>query len=122
MELLALFALVAIIGWQLLNLRTEIKAQRTSTTLFMSVESNEIDEKIGIPLKSIQLRKTFSNPIQVVPGMQYSIPGESRQINVTRVVFDEFGRGIHLSNIQVPGSKVDDEAKSYVRGGWQSDA
>lgn len=122
MEILALFVLLAIIGWQLLNLRTEIKSQRTSTTLYMSVESNEIDEKIGIPRKSIQLRKKFSNSIHVVPGMQYSIPGESKQIMVNRVVFDEFGRGIHLSSRQVPESQVDDEAKSYARGGWQSDA
>lgn len=122
METLALFTLLAIIGWQLLNIRTEIKSQRTSTTLYMSVESNEIDEKIGIPRKSIQIRKKLSNSIQVVPGMQYSIPGDSRQIMVTRVVFDEIGRGIHLSNRQVPESQVDDEAKSYARGGWQSDA
>lgn len=105
------------VAWQVIEVRNEIAGLRTSTTLFMTVESKERDQD-GIPNKTIQLRKKVTLPTVVVPGMEYSIPGEHRQLLVTRVVFDDWGRGVHIAERRVPEAQVEQEAKSFACGGW----
>jgi hypothetical protein len=122
MENIFLTALLILIGWSVFAIRKAINVRNTSTTLFLSIESNEQDEN-GIPLESVHLLKKTNISFAIVPGMELVEPGERRSLQVSRVVFEDFqnnARGVYLQSKRMQLSQLEGMASEYLKHGWQN--
>jgi hypothetical protein len=93
-----------------------------STTLFLSIESNEQDEN-GIPLENVKLLKKTNISFAIVSGMELAEPGEHKSLKVSRVVFEDFqhnARGVHLQTKRIELSQLESTVNGYLKHGWQN--
>lgn len=122
MENIFLTALLIVIGWNIFTIRKDMNIRKISTTLFLSIESNEQDEN-GIPLENVNLLKKTNISFAIVPGMELVEPGEHRSLQVSRVVFEDFqnnARGVHLQPKRIQLSQLEGMVNAYLKHGWQN--
>ncbi len=117
MENIWLVVFLVFIGWHVVALRKDIRVRDVSTTLFLSIDSDE-DDGPGLPVKSAHLLRKVRTPFAVVPGMELADSG-SMNLQVVRVVFEDNARGVYLKSKRVPLSQLDDTVRSFVKSGWQ---
>jgi hypothetical protein len=123
MENIFLFALLMFIGWHVLAIRKDISNRNLSTTLFLSIESNEKD-KDDIPLECIKLLKKTNISFAIVPSMELVEPGEHKSLVVSRVVFEAYQdniRGVYLHPRRIELLELEAQKNWYLKHGWQND-
>ena len=122
MENIFLFALLMFIGWHVIAIRKYISIRIISTTLFLSIESNEKDE-YDIPLERINLLKKTNISFAIVPGMELFEPGEHKSLEVSRVVFEAYQdniRGVYLHPRRIQLLEFEAQKNWYLKHGWQN--
>lgn len=122
METIFLSALLFFIGWNVIAIRNDISIRNISTTLFLSIQSNE-EDKGGTPLESVNLFKKTNISFAIVPGMELVEPGEHRSLQVSRVVFEDFqnnARGVYLHPKRTQLSQLEGMVNWYLKHGWKN--
>lgn len=122
MENIFLFALLIFIGWHVIAIRKDKSNRNLSTTLFLSLESNEKDE-YDIPLEGINLLKKTNISFAIVPGMELVEQGEHKSLGVSRVVFEAYQdniRGVYLHPRRIQLSEFETQKNWYLKHGWQN--
>lgn len=121
MELLVIGALLLVIAWQLIGLRSEVRSLQMKVTVFYSIRSLEKDAN-GVEEESINLRKRMTIPTAISPGMEFAGIANNEPVVIERVVVDSEGRGLHLKPGLAPRAELEETMKWYQSRGWQNDA
>ena len=121
MEILGIGALLIVVAWQLIWLRSEVLSLQQSITIFYSIHSLEKDAS-GIEEESLHLKKRMTLSVAIFPGMEFAGVANNKPTLVERVVFDSEGLGVHLKPDSASRVEFADTKKWYQSRGWQSAA
>jgi hypothetical protein len=119
LKTLLLGVFLVLIAWQLYSIRSELRSNEVSTTLFLNIISAEKTPP-GVPITSIRLQKKHKSSLAIGPGMELTIQGEASPMLVVRVLFEGNARGVHLKPKRVPLAQLERAASNYIESGWQN--